>query len=70
MQSNTTGVTSGTGTAYPTRTPDLTPIFSGARVNTNNLNNTLTPTKQMDVKTNRTSFFTRNRGHHNKELEI
>ena len=32
MQSNTTSVTSGAGTAYPTRTPDLTPVFSGARV--------------------------------------
>ena len=28
---NTTGVTSGAGTAYPARTPEFTPVFSGIR---------------------------------------
>ena len=32
MQSNTTGVTSGAGTDYPSRAPDLTPVFRSARV--------------------------------------
>jgi hypothetical protein len=28
---NTTGVTSGAGTAYPSGAPELTPVFSGVR---------------------------------------
>ena len=31
-QSNTKGVTSGAGTAYPSGTPEFTPVFSGVRV--------------------------------------
>jgi hypothetical protein len=31
-KSNTTGVTSGAGTAYPSGAPEFTPVFSGIRV--------------------------------------